>query len=137
MRFLSLFAYHFVACFIKLLSPGGIKSIAAENLILRQQLIVINRTRLRSPRLTQTDRTLFAILAQIVSQHRLRKLAIIVKPATILNFHRALVNRKYRLLYSCASQKYNRIAPTPNLIDIFMPPLAGNDGEALPLLEVL
>ena len=62
MRFFSLFAYHFVACFIKLLRPGGLKSIAAENLILRQQLIVINRNRQRSPRLTQTDSTFFAIL---------------------------------------------------------------------------
>jgi transposase InsO family protein len=39
---------------ITLLRPGGVKSVAAENLILRQQLIVKGRTRKRSPRLTQT-----------------------------------------------------------------------------------
>ena len=52
------------------------------------------------PQLTQADRTLFAILAQIIPQRRPQKLAIIVKPATILKFHKALVKRKYRLLYS-------------------------------------
>jgi hypothetical protein len=60
MRYPLFFLFHFLACFIKLLRPGGIKSIAAENLILRQQLI-INRARKRSPRLTLADRTLFAI----------------------------------------------------------------------------
>ena len=60
----------------------------------------MKRTRRCSPRLTQVDRTLFGLLAHIIPQHRLRKLAIIVKPATILNFHSALVRRKYRLLYS-------------------------------------
>lgn len=82
-----LFFYPFVFCVIRLLRPGGVKSIAAENLILRQQLITIERTRKRSPHLTQTDRALFAILAQIIRRNRLLKLAIIVKPATILKFH--------------------------------------------------
>ncbi len=121
MRILSLFAYHFVACFIKSLHPGGIKSIAAENLILRQQLLVINRSRQRSPPLTQTDRTLFAMLAQVISKRRLGKLAIIIKPATVLNFHKALVNRKYRLLYSAKSRgKPGPKGPNPELINLVL-----------------
>jgi putative transposase len=108
MRDISRFFYHLVACIIKMLRPGGVKSIAAENLILRQQLIVIKRTRRRAPRLNQADRTLFAILAQIIPQNRLRKLAIILKPATILKFHRALVKRKYRLLYSAKRPRSKR-----------------------------
>jgi len=65
------FFYHLVSRIIRLLRPGGVKSIAAENLILRQQIITIQRTRKRSPRLTQADRTLFAILAQIIPCNRL------------------------------------------------------------------
>ena len=95
--------YHLASCIIRLLRPGGVKSIAAENLILRQQLITIERTRKRSPHLTQADRTLFAMLAQIIPRNRLQKLAIIVKPATILKFHRALVKKKYHLL--CSARK--------------------------------
>ena len=76
---------------ITFLRPSGVKSVAAENLMLRQQLIVIGRARKRSPRLTQTDRTVFALLAHIIPRTRLRKLSIIVQPAKILKFHRAMV----------------------------------------------
>jgi hypothetical protein len=48
MRDIPRFFYHVVACIIKMLRPGGVKSIAAENLILRQQLIVVKRTRKRA-----------------------------------------------------------------------------------------
>jgi len=119
MRYLPILAYYLVTCFIKLLRPGGLKSIAAENLVLRQQLIVLNRTRRRSPQLTQADRTLFAILAQIISQHRLQKLAVVVKPTTILNFHRALVQRKYRRLYSAKNPgQPGPKGPEPKLIKL-------------------
>ena len=119
MRDISRFFYDLVACIIKMLPPGGVKSIAAENLILRQQLIVIKRTRKRAPRLTQADRTLFAILAQVIPQNRLNKLTIIVKPTTILKFHRALVNRKYRLLYSAKRpRKPGPKGPEPELIKL-------------------
>lgn len=103
MRDISQILYHLTVCIITLLRPGGLKSVAAENLILRQQLIVMSRTRKRSPRLTQTDRTLFALLSQVITRARLRKLAIIVQPATILKFHRAMVKKKYRELYSAKS----------------------------------
>lgn len=119
MRDLPILLYHLVACLINLLRPGGLKSIAAENLILRQQLIVLNRTRQRSPRLTQADRTLFAILAHIIPRRRLRKLAIIVQPATILNFHKALIKRKYRLLYSAKNPgKPGPKGPDPELVKL-------------------
>jgi len=43
MRHVPLLLYNLVVCSIRLLRPGGIKSIAAENLILRQQLNVLKR----------------------------------------------------------------------------------------------
>jgi putative transposase len=65
----------------------------------------MNRASKRSPRLTGADRTLFVILAHIIPFGRLRKLAIVVKPTTILNFHKALVKRKYSRLYSNRAKK--------------------------------
>jgi putative transposase len=119
MRNVLLLLNHLVVCSIRLLHPGGIKPMAAENLILRQQLIVLNRSRRRSPRLTQIDRALFAILAHIIPQSRLHKPAIILKPATILKFHSALVKRKYRLLYSAKSPgKPGPKGPEPQLIKL-------------------
>jgi len=37
---------------IKLSRPGGVKAIAAENIVLRQQLITLSRRYKRSPKLT-------------------------------------------------------------------------------------
>jgi len=56
------FCLAFFACMIRLMRPRGLKSIAAENLILRQQLIVARRGRKRSPPLTTQDRLIFALL---------------------------------------------------------------------------
>jgi putative transposase len=43
---------HFIRLLMKLITPGGAKALVAENLALKQQLITLNRRRLRSPALT-------------------------------------------------------------------------------------
>ena len=45
----------------------------------------------------------------LVSPKRLRKIAVITKPSTLLRLHQALVKRKYHLLYS--SQRTRRPGP--------------------------
>jgi len=52
---------------IKLSRPGGIKAVAAENLVLRQQLIIMSRQYKRSPKLTASDRILFGFLGSLIS----------------------------------------------------------------------
>ena len=42
----------------KLLRPGGNKTIIAENLLLKQQLIIHSRARQRAPNLSAKDRAL-------------------------------------------------------------------------------
>ena len=85
---------------VKVLRPGGIKAIIAENLILKQQLIVLSRSRSKAPNLQSSDRFLLGALSLLISPRRLFTVAIIVKPATLFNFHRALVKRKYHRLFS-------------------------------------
>ncbi len=103
--------FHFIRLLMKLITPGGKKALIAENLALKQQLITLNRNRLRSPALTTFDRTFFGFLAQLISPNRIKKIAVILKPANILKFHQALVKRKYRLLYSQKSS--NRTGRKP------------------------
>ena len=91
---------HFFVSAIKLLKPGGEKVVMAETMIMKQQLIVMNRGKSRSPKLTTTDRFLFGILAIFIGGSRLKKIAVIIKPTTLLAFHKSLVNRKYSRLYS-------------------------------------
>jgi hypothetical protein len=84
---------HFVVSAIKLLKPGGVKVVMAETIAMKQQLIVMNRGKKRSPVLTTPDRFLFGILADFIGGSRLKKIAVIIKPTTILAFHKSLVNR--------------------------------------------
>ena len=80
--------------------PGGVRAVIAENLLLKQQLIVLRRPRQRAPRLTASDRLLFGFGALFLSRERIRKVAIGVRPSTLLALHQALVRRKYRRLFS-------------------------------------
>ena len=60
----------------------------------------MKRAQRRSPRLTASDRLILGVCALLVSPKRLSKMAVILKPSTLLCFHHNLVKRKYRLLYS-------------------------------------
>jgi transposase InsO family protein len=71
---------------------------------LRQQVLALSRAQKRSPKLTMWDRLIFGITAGALPSHRLQKTAIAVKPATFLRFHKALVARKYRKLFSQVNQ---------------------------------
>ncbi len=56
MRSLLLLLVHAVTTFARLFGPGGLRSVVAENLLLKQQLLVLNRARCRSPGLLPMDR---------------------------------------------------------------------------------
>jgi len=91
---------HYLVTLIKLLKPGGVKRVMAESIAMKHQLIVMNRAKKRSPALATKDRFLFGLLAMLIGERRLQKVAVILKPATILAFHKALMKQKYSKLYS-------------------------------------
>src|SRR5262245_23523909 len=93
---------HLVVGAATLCGRGGIRAVIAENLILRQQLLVLRRGRRRAPNLTLGDRLVCAVGSLFVSPGRLHTIAIAIRPSTLLAFHQALVRRKYRRLFSSA-----------------------------------
>ena len=103
MRDLLLLAVHLLVTFAKLLRPGGVRAVAAESLLLKHQLLIGNRSRQRAPNLTTLDRFVLGLTVLFVSPRRIAKLGALVKPATLFKFHRALTDRKYRLLFSASS----------------------------------
>ena len=103
MRDLLLLATHLLVTLAKFLGPGGIRSVAAESLLLKHQLLISNRSRHRAPNLSTLDRFLLALITLFVNPRRIPKLSAIFKPATLFKFHKALVDRKYRLLFSFSS----------------------------------
>jgi transposase InsO family protein len=80
-----------------------VRAVIAENLLLRQQLIVLRRGRHRAPNLTLHDRLLCGLGSLFLNPGRIGRVAIALRPSTLLAFHQALVRRKYRRLFSSAS----------------------------------
>ena len=72
MRAIFEFTVHLLITLFTILKPGDIKAIASENILLRQQLIVVQRNRKRAPNLNTSDRFLFALLYSLISPSRLR-----------------------------------------------------------------
>ena len=100
MKALLLTLLHWAVMTATLCGPGGVRAVIAENLLLKQQLIVLRRPRQRAPRLTASDRLLFGFGSLFLSPGRIRKVAIGVRPSTLLALHQALVRRTYRRLFS-------------------------------------
>ena len=106
--------------FVKPCSHAALKKIAAENIALKQQLLVLNRGRSRSPQLTATDRWIFALTSLWITPQRLARIAIVLKPATLLAFHRCLIKRKYCRLFSNTACKPGPKGPSQELVDLIL-----------------
>ena len=73
MRDLLLLATHLLVTLAKFLGPGGIRSVAAESLLLKHQLLISNRSRHRAPNLSTLDRFLLGLITLFVNPRRIPK----------------------------------------------------------------
>jgi hypothetical protein len=96
---------HLLVLLANSLKPGGTKAIIAENLLLKHQLAILGRSRRKAPNLKTTDRFILGGLSLFISARRRASVAVAIQPATLLKFHRALVRRKYRRLFSNKSHR--------------------------------
>jgi len=100
MRDLMALFLHFLTTLARLLGPGGTRAVIAETLLIKHQLVILNRSRRRAPNLTAADRIVMGLCTLFMNPSRIRKVAAALKPATLLAFHRAMKERKYRRLFS-------------------------------------
>jgi hypothetical protein len=91
---------HLLVTLARFIRPGGVRAVAAESLAIKHQLLVMKRAQRRGPKLIAWDRLILGFCTLLVSRKRWRNMAVVVKTSTLLRLHRALVKRKYRLLYS-------------------------------------
>ena len=109
---------HLLTTLAKLLGPGGARAIVADSLLMKQQLLIINRSRRRAPNLTPIDRMLLGFWSLFLSPHHIQRAAVILRPSTLLKFHDMLKKRKYRLLYSSSRKgKPGPKGPSQELIE--------------------
>jgi hypothetical protein len=104
---------HLLARLTILLGRGWTRAVLAEHILLKQQLLVRQRSRRRANNLRTADRLLFGFCSQFLSPRRLIRPAIILKPATLLRFHRGFKDLKYQFLYSSRPKK-NRVLKGPH-----------------------
>jgi hypothetical protein len=100
MRNLVILFLHVIATLARLLRPGGVRSVIAESVLLKHQLLILNRSLQRSPNLRASDRIVAGLCALLIRPTRLIRSAIVLKTSTLLNLHQTMKNRKYRLLFS-------------------------------------
>lgn len=117
MRVAASLLIHLLWTLIRLLQPGGTRPVVAESLLIKHQLLIVSRSKRRAPALRPSDRVVAGLLAALIRPARLVRSAIVLKPSTIMSFHRALVRRKYQLLFTPKRHsKPGPKGPSPELI---------------------
>src|SRR4029077_15445603 len=91
---------HGIVIVIRLGRPGGLRSVVAESVLMRHQVLILNRGRKRAPNLRASDRIIAGLCTLMMRPARVLRSAIVLKPSTLLHFHKMLTRQKYRLLFS-------------------------------------
>ena len=144
MKNMLLLLAHLFTTIAKLLGPGGARAVVADNLLMKQQLLIINRSRQRSPNLLAHERFLLGFWSLFLTPHRILRAAIIIRPSTLLKFHESLVKRKYRLLFSSIAvvspvlkgHPKNSFKPSSNLSNVTRDLVAAESPSKLPRRSV-
>jgi transposase InsO family protein len=124
---------HLIVTMVRLVQPGGFRSVVAESVLVRQQLLILNRGRKRAPNLRSTDRVIASLCMLFIRRTRLLRSAIVLKPSTLLHLHQVLTKRKYRLLFSPnRGRRPGPKGPTKELIDAVIEMKHRNPGWGCP-----
>jgi len=116
MRHILLLFFQLTRSLGMLLRSGGAKTLLAENLLLKHQLMIARRSRRRAPNLRSLDRLLFGLGSLFLAPRRLVRSAILIKPSTLLRCHRALAEFKLQWLFS--SGRHHKPGPKGRARDI-------------------
>jgi hypothetical protein len=78
-RDLAVLFLHLLATVARLAGPGGTRAVVAESLLVKHQLLILNRSRKRSPNLRSGDRVVAGLCALLIRRGRLIRSAIVFK----------------------------------------------------------
>ena len=77
MRDLAVLFLHLLVTVTRLAGPGGARSVVAESVLIKHQLLIFNRSRKRSPNLRTSDRVVAGLCALFMRPGRLIRSAIV------------------------------------------------------------
>ena len=91
---------HVIVILFRLARPGGLRSVVAESVLMRHQVLILNRDRKRAPNLRTSDRVIAGLCSLLMRPARVLRSAVVLKASTLLHFHKMLTKQKYGLLFS-------------------------------------
>ena len=100
MRDVVILFVHLIVTAVRLARPGGLRSVVAESVLVKHQLLILNRGRKRAPNLRSADRVIAGLCTLFMRPVRVLRSAIVLKPSTLLHLHHLLAKRKYQMLFS-------------------------------------
>src|SRR2546425_5037253 len=100
MRDILVLFLHVAVMVFRLGRPGGLRSVIAESVLVRHQLLILNRVRKRAPNLRVSDRIVAGLCTLLMRPTRVLRSSIVPRPSTLLHFHYMLTKRKYHMLFS-------------------------------------
>jgi hypothetical protein len=100
MQVLAQLVVHLLTTIFRLMGPGGVRGVVAESLLVKHQLLVVQRRYSRAPNLTTFDRLFAGLCCLMMRPGRITKAAVTFRPATLFRFHAALRAGKYQRLFS-------------------------------------
>ena len=109
---------HAIVTIVRLSRPGGVRSVVAESVLLRHQVLILNRGRKRAPNLRGTDRVVAGLCTLLMRPARVLRSAIVLRPSTLLHFHKMLNEAK-----------------VPSAVFTQTGPTARSQSEVLPILR--
>lgn len=118
MRVFAILFVHMIVTLARLARPGGLRSVVAESVLLRHQLLILNRGRKHAPNLCAADRIIAGLCTLFVRPTRILRAAIGLRSSTLLHLHNVLKKRKYRMLFSRpGARRPGPKSPNQELID--------------------
>ena len=92
MRDLAVLVVHLLATVARLAGPGGTRAVVAESILVKQQLLIVHRSRRRSFKLRPADRVVAGLCTLLMRPSRLVRAAIVLNPqrcyASIVGFQK-------------------------------------------------
>src|SRR5438046_10181579 len=108
MRDLVILFIHLLTSAARLAGRGGLRSVVAESVLLKHQLLILNRSRQRAPPLRLWPRFVAGGCALWTQPSPLIRPAIVLEPSTLLRLPHALRSRTARCLFSSPAEQWAR-----------------------------
>jgi hypothetical protein len=87
---------HLIVTVVRLARPGGLRSVVAESILAKHQLLILSRGRKRAPNLRASDRIIAGLCTLFIRRVRVFRSAIVLKPSG--DYDRQIVEQCTRIV---------------------------------------